>query len=222
MKRLTMLLPFLGATALAQQPIWKNKVFAVYNDKVVQGAYTGKALSATELESNYESPVNKEVSAAIIFKFSINGKDNEMVSGTDHHFTCAGSNCETPLIKFGSQLKAEGTTTANLQPSAKWTVRLNMRDVLAAIKKDGYYTTFNGTKIYKDDFKAVYIAGSTAPLIWDFDNLVNHKELELKDGDGDGIYETTLTLNAPAEKKKANSQWLEVEQRYFCFSAVHF
>lgn len=206
MKQLTILL-FIGKVAFAQQPIWKNNAFTVYNDKVVQGDFTGRALSATELESSYESLVNKNISAATIFKFSINGKDNEMASGTDHNFTCTGGNCETPLIKFGQQLKKSGNTTAMLEPSTKWKVRLDMRDVLAALNRDGYYTTFNGTKIYKDDFKAVYIAGGTAPLIWDFDNLVNHKELELKDADGDGIYETTLTMNAPAEKKQTAATW---------------
>ncbi len=207
MKRLTMLLPLIGAAAFAQQPIWKNNAFAVYNDKITQGEYTAKAVSATELQSNYESPVNKNISAGITFKFSINGKDNEMASGTDHHFVCTGDACETPLIKFGQQLRSTGNTTAMLQPCAKWKVRLDMREVLAALNKDGYYTTFNGTKIYKDDFKALYIAGDRAPLIWDFDNLVNHKELELKDADGDGIYETTLTLNTPAEKKATAATW---------------
>ena len=47
----------------------------------------------------------------------------------------------------------------------------------------------------------MFVAGDTAPLSWDFDNLVNKPEMELKDADGNGIYETTLVLNAPQEAK---------------------
>ena len=82
-----------------------------------------------------------------------------------------------------------------------------MNDVLNAFKKDGYYTTFDGTKIYKEDFKGVYVAGSAAPLIWDFDNLVHHPDLELKDPDGDGIYETTVILNETKKEKDLASSW---------------
>ena len=56
-----------------------------------------------------------------------------------------------------------------------------MNNVFDAFAKQGYYTTFNGNKIYKEDFKGVYVAGNSSPLIWDFDNLVNHPQLQLKD-----------------------------------------
>jgi len=81
-----------------------------------------------------------------------------------------------------------------------------MSDVFNAFDKQGYYTTFNGDKIYKQDFKGVYIAGSSAPLIWDFDNLVNHPQLQLRD-EGNHIYSTTLVWNSHEYEKKTNSQW---------------
>lgn len=74
-------------------------------------------------------------------------------------------------------------------------------------EQNGFYTCFNGTKIYKQDFKGVYIAGGTIPMTWDFDNLVNGSSLQLKDKDGDGIYETELILNAKQDQKKIASQW---------------
>ena len=88
-----------------QKPIWQNGAFAVYNDSIVQGNFVARALSSDEITSNYQSPANTFQSAAISFKFSINGKDNEMKSGTDHHFNCIATNgvCETPIIKFGQQ-----------------------------------------------------------------------------------------------------------------------
>ncbi len=192
-------------------PLWQNKAFAVYSDSVVQSNFVARALSSDEITSTYQSPENQSQSAAISFKFSINGKDNEMKSGTDHHFNCVSTNgeCETPIIKFGQQYVDGRNISANtyLAPDTKFVIRVDMRDVLNAFKKDGYYTTFNGTKIYKEDFKAVYVAGGAAPLIWDFDNLVHHPDLELKDPDGDGIYETTVVLNQTKKEKDLASVW---------------
>lgn len=203
---------FLFTNVMAQQkPIWQNKSFSVYADSIVQGDFIAKAVSSTEINSNYQSPANQFQSPAISFKFSINGKDNEMKSGTDHHFSCIATNgaCETPIIKFGQQYVDEkNLPTGNyLAPDTKFTIRVDMRAVKDAFKKDGYYTAFDGTKIYKADFKAVYVAGSSAPLIWDFDNLVHHPDLELKDPDGDGIYETTVTLNETKKEKDLASSW---------------
>lgn len=194
-----------------QKPIWQNKSFTVYPDSIVQGNFVAKALSSTQITSNYQSPANEFQSPAISFKFSINGKDNEMKSGTDHHFNCIAANgsCETPVIKFGEQFNDANKISANtyLSPNTLLALKLDMRDVLNAFKKEGYFTTFDGNKIYQQDFKAVYVAGSSAPLIWDFNNLVHHPDLQLKNPDGDGIYETTLILNEDKKEKDLASLW---------------
>ena len=51
------------------------------------------------------------------------------------------------------------------------------------------------------------MADGATPLSWDFDNLVNKPELELKDPDGKGIYEITLMLNQPAAAKTTATRW---------------
>ncbi|WP_347157536.1 MGH1-like glycoside hydrolase domain-containing protein [Pontibacter chitinilyticus] len=192
-------------------PLWQSEAYAVYPDSVVQGPYIAKVLSPTEMVSNYKSPANEFLSPKLTFKFSINGKDNEMISGKDHQFSCLanGGTCEAPLITFGQQHVDTTAIPANtyLAPNTNLKLQLDMRPVLDAFKKQGYYTAFNGDKIYKEDFKGVFVAGGTDPMIWDFDNLANHKELELKDPDGDGIYETTLVLNAPKEEKLTANRW---------------
>ena len=66
-----------------------------------------------------------------------------------------------------------------------------MNAVLSAFKSKGYYTTFKGDKIYTEDFKGLFVAGNTLPMVWDFDNLHNRQELWGKNNN-DGIYETTL------------------------------
>jgi hypothetical protein len=220
-KRSILLFSCLGVLACCQPPqessreqgqaLWSSAEYTIYPDRVVQQGYEARALSATEMTSSYQSQEGQFVSPRISFKFSINGKDNEMVSGKDHHFTCITSNnrCETPLIVFGQLLQDSTAVPVDtyLEPNTQLTIRLDMRHVFDAFNKQGYYQTFNGEKIYQEDFKAVYVAGGTTPLVWDFDNLANFPQLELKDPDGDRIYALTLTMNAPDQKKSTAGQW---------------
>ncbi|RZK19805.1 MAG: glycogen debranching protein [Hymenobacter sp.] len=195
------------------RPVWQSAAYTIYADSVVQGPHHARALSATELTSNYRSPANAFQSPHIAFKFSINGKDNELAPGQDNLFLAAprpgGGSLETPVLVFGQRYTDPAPVPDNvyLAPNTKLKIRLDMRPVLEAFKKQGYYTTYKGDKLYKQDFKQVFVAGNTAPLSWDFDNLVNKPELEMHDPDGDGIYEVTLTLNAPADTKTTATSW---------------
>ncbi len=193
-----------------EKPIYSSPAYSIYPSKVVQGNFEAVALSPSGLVSNYESAANTFLSPVIDFKFSINGKDNEMPSGSDHHFTCptTGGDCVTPLIRFGSQLKTTGKPSGKyLQPGTRMKIMLDMRHVFRAFDSTGYFTAFNGSKIYKEDFKGVYVAGGTPPLSWDFDNLQNFKHLRMTDADGDHIYEVTLMLNDASSKKGQRHSW---------------
>ncbi|MCX2739750.1 alpha-L-rhamnosidase-related protein [Pontibacter anaerobius] len=197
------------AAEVGRSAIWQSEAYTIYPDSVVQGEFVARVLSPTELTSNYKSPANAFQSPRVTFKFAINGRDNEMKSGTDHHFNCLGGDCQTPVITFGQQFN-DSTQVPNdvyLAPNTEMTVRLDMRPVLEAFEKQGFYTSATGDKIYKEDFKGVYIAGNTAPLSWDFDNLGGKKEAELQDPDGNGIYEITLTLNSPKDDKSTATRW---------------
>jgi Bacterial alpha-L-rhamnosidase 6 hairpin glycosidase domain len=197
----------------AQQPLYQSSAFSIYNDKVVQGKYEAKAVAANLITSNYESPANLSQSSDISFKFAINGKDNEMPSGQDHHFSVEAVSgfAETPVIVFGKQLNQKSVKTAYIKPYTRLKVKLDMREVLKQFEEKGFYTAFNGTKIYKEDFKGVYVAGSILPMTWDFDNLVNSKPLQLKDDDKDGIYETDLFLNAKQDQKQTATIWRQLK-----------
>ena len=191
--------------------IYQSDYYSISKNKVAQGKFEAMALSSTALTSNYESPVNLEISPALSFKFSLNGKDNEMASGKNHLVNIISENgsFETPVITFGKQYVDQNSVEKNvfLKPDTKFTVRLDMRNVLAEFKETGYYTAYDGTKVYQTDFKGVFVAGSIVPLIWDFDNLGNHKELQLNDADGDGIYTITLEMNKAQQKKTTASEW---------------
>lgn len=188
--------------------IHKTDTYTVFSDGVKQGKFSAKAVNANELTSDYQSPVNESVSSKLEFKFSINGKDNEMTPGVNHIFNFTAETVETPLIKFGeAPKKATNFKETELKPDSRLKIRLDMRHVLSEIKSKGFYTAFNGDKIFKEDFKHVYVAGATAPLSWDFDNLYQKEGLELKDADGDGIYETTLIFNAKKDQKVTDTSW---------------
>ncbi|MDB5233200.1 MAG: glycogen debranching protein, partial [Hymenobacter sp.] len=202
-----------AAPAVMSNPIWQSDAYTLYRDRVVQGPHEARALSATELVSNYQSPANETLSPRVEFKFSLNGKDNEMAPGLNHLLVAVpragGGPIETPPIVFGQRYTDATTAPANayLSPNTPIKIRLDLRPVLAAFKKQGYFTTFKGDKLYQQDFKHVYVAGGTAPLSWDFDNLTNKPELEMKDPDGNGIYEAILTLNQPAAAKTTATSW---------------
>lgn len=180
-------------------PVYESDAFTLYPDRVIQGVYQARAVSAREIVSDYENFGNDYMPPRIDFKFAINGEDNEMLSGRDHHFSCLTENgvCETPLITFGEQYDDQRPVPLGvyLKPETKWKVRLDMRHVFSAFETKGYYETFDGRRIAKDEFESVYIAGSTAPLTWDFPTLREYTHLQLHDEDGDHIYEIELVLN---------------------------
>ncbi|MBU3713693.1 MAG: glycogen debranching protein [Ferruginibacter sp.] len=201
---------FLVNQSSAQQmPIYQSEAFNVFADSVTQGTFTAYAKSDREIISNYQSPAYLFQSPAIIFKFSINCKDNEMKPGVDHRINCTGLLTETPLIKFGQQYTdtARLKTDQYLQVNSRLHIRVDMRHVFSDFKKQGYFTTYNGNKIFESDFKGLYVAGATAPLSWDFDNLFQKEQLTLKDPDGDGIFETTILLNEEKKNKDLASSW---------------
>ena len=201
-------------TSIAQvidKPNYSSDAFSVFNNHVVQGNYTATALSPFEIQSDYQSRATAFKSPLVAFKFSINGLDNEMLPGVNHEFLCLSENgnCETPLISFGTKFTGIQKIPANtyLKPNTLLKIRLDMRPVFAQFKEKGYYTNFNGTKIYKSDFKGVYVVGNSAPMVWNFDNLTSHPDLQLTDPDGDGIYEVVLILNPLKEEAVNIKTW---------------
>ncbi len=186
-----------------------NHSYIIENNKVIQDKFVAQALNDHQISSNYESPANQYQSSDISFKFAINGRDNEMLSGQDHHFTVNAINgfAETPLILFGHQLKQNSEKKEWLLPNTRLKIRLDAKEILKQFAEKGFFTCFNGTKIYKQDFKGIFVAGGTLPMIWDFDNLSQREALLMKDLDGDGIFETELILNAKQDQKKTASDW---------------
>ena len=178
--------------------LYSSDSYSVYADSVVQGPFKAVIRSATEIHSDYQSPLSQKTKSRIQFKFSINSRDNEMPPGMDHFVTLQPVNGKvtTGPVHFGvPYVDTTGIPVEELPVNTQWTVKLDLRDKINALKENGTFTLYNGTTVYRPDFKGVYIAGGTEPLSWDFENLCNNKSFALSDDDGDGIYEVTLVLN---------------------------
>lgn len=181
----------------AQKIIYKSDDFSVYEDRVIQEKDEALAKSFNEITSNYKSSFKTPTKRNLEFKFSINGIDNERDFAQNHYFTInpVNGHAESPLIVFGepdAQTNMDNTQSAFLQEDADITIRLDMRKVINDFNTKGYYQTFNGQKITKEEFKGVYIAGNIYPLTWDFQSLPDKPEFKLTDANNDGIYEITI------------------------------
>lgn len=185
--------------------LYQSDEFTIFSDKVVQGVFTSKVESPTHIVSDYRSLAHENYSRLVKFKFSINEKDNEKKAGNDHWVIIEDGINTSPVIIFGSESAPIPSESATKLPvNHSFTFRLDMNPVLKQFTEKGYYETFDGTRIAASDFKAVYIAGGSEPMSWDFVNL-DEKGLALKDPDQDGIYEITLLLNPYDADEKLNS-----------------
>ncbi|RZL07947.1 MAG: glycogen debranching protein, partial [Hymenobacter sp.] len=124
--------------------VWQSAAYSLYRDSLVQGPSRAHAVSATELASNYRSPANAFQSPQVTFKFSLNGKDNELPPGQDNMVVAllkpGESGLKTPLIPFGQRYVDATPVPAGtyLAPTTRLKIRLDLRPVLAAFKQQGY------------------------------------------------------------------------------------
>jgi len=101
-------------------------------------------------------------------------------------------------ITFGDRLTEKAIMEERgffLEPSTKVNFSINLKHILQAIEKNGYYTAINGSKINKKDIEYLTITGNKAPLTWDFNEANTNEQLRFYDSDNDGIYQGTLVFN---------------------------
>jgi len=160
--------------------LYQSNSFTIYKDKVVQGDNVARVISPTHITSNYKSPNSSTFSRLVKFKFSINQKDNELASGSDHWVIIGEDEHQTEVIKFGEQPQPIPDDPGSYLPTNyEYTFMVDVTPVLNQFETQGYYEAFDGTKVAKADFKGFYIAGGAEPLSWDFVNLDN-KGLKLQ------------------------------------------
>ncbi|AHM62083.1 glycogen debranching protein [Flammeovirgaceae bacterium 311] len=200
-----------SSQSFSDRELYQSGTFTVYGDRVTQGLYEAVALTPTSMISNYQSPANDKHSRGISFKFSLNGKDNELPVGENHFMVLYPERREvvSPVITFG-QRHTDTTSVPKdnfLEPNTVFRIRLDMRPVLQEFEDHGFYTDYAGNRVYKQDFKGVYIAGDAEPLSWDFENLPSRAGMQLTDTHDNGIYETTIILNQYSPQDFVAHRW---------------
>ena len=200
----------LASCSMNDSPMFRSEWYTVYSDRVEQEGFTARAVSAEEMTSDYKSP-GAAVDPVIEFKFSINGRDNELAFGVNHQANIfPGSDGNTVLdIVFG-QLSAPDTLKDNSLPlpqNTKVRFRVDFRTALDSFREKGYYEDLSGNRIFQADFRGLYIAGDTYPLNWDFENIPGNPDLKMEDPDGDGFYEKELTFNVYDPSAHTSATW---------------
>lgn len=184
----------------------------MFRDRIVQqDKFEAKALSATEIVSNYKSQGFLHKSPIVNFKFCINGFDNEMPPGSDHSYFCfseQGDSVQVPLIKFGEQLVEKRDIPADTWLPKNIPVRfcVDMSAVFDAFEKQGFFVTCTGKKIFREEFKGVFLAGSIEPLTWDFDNLPENAGLKMIEFENH-IFELNVMVNPVNPAQLKDKSW---------------
>ncbi len=192
------------------KPFYRSDAFAVFPDRVEQGGFRATALSPQQLVSDYVS-LKANIDPVIQFKFSINGRDNELAFGVNHEANIFPEADEVVVldVTFGqkSSLRTEKESSQPLPPNTRVRFRVDFTRVLKAFEDKGYYDDVTGNRIYKADFKGLFIAGDTYPLSWDFENLAGNGQLKMLDPDGDGIFENEMVFNVYDPSAHTSSEW---------------
>lgn len=179
-----------------------QKSFDVGDDAAIQKSYKSVAESPTKIKSNYKDGFTKSTSAVIQFKFSINGADNER-KPTDDHFILIkpeNKNYVTPVFEFGNELKNEKEIAKIenefLPKNSEISVlfRVDFKVVLKSFEEKGYFDSYNGSRITKDNFEGLFIAGDSESLSWNFGEIQKDPQYKMTDPDGDGIYECKIVF----------------------------
>jgi hypothetical protein len=192
-------------------PFYKSDAFTIFSDRVEQGEFRASAVSPENMVSDYISMANTSVDPLIQFKFSINGRDDELPFGVNHEANIfpEGDSVVVLNITFGekSLMRTDIESSQPLPVNTRVRFRVDFRQVIKAFEEKGYYDDLSGNRIYKADFKGLYIAGDTYPLSWDFENLAGNRQLKMQDPDGDGIFEDELVFNVYDPSAHTSSEW---------------
>lgn len=179
----------------AQTPLYRSDAFTVTRTEVRQGRWTARALSADSIVSTYP-----RAGREMHYRFSLNGLDNEFPSGTEHtlYVRPANGRIETPVYVFGQEqppfIPTPEAYPTSEEGTAQVHIRLDLRHVVQALRERGAYDPPYGEPIRSLD--AVYAIGDVEPLSWDARALRPGGPAQLRDPDGDGIYELTLPIEA--------------------------
>ena len=127
-------------TTVTSDIIEQNDIYTVNGDSVVQGDFVAKAISDTEVVTNYASPADEAPSPLIEFRLSLNSRDNELIPG-ETHYSIVGTDTIIPL---GVPAQGKPQLPADCKPldkNAEWTLKVNVAPLIKSFKEKGIYVT---------------------------------------------------------------------------------
>lgn len=187
--------------------ILSNEFYTVTGDSVVQGDFVAKAISDTEIVTNYASPADEAPSPVIEFRLSLNSRDNELIPGQTHYAIVGGNDTIIPMGVPAAEMPVLPEGTQPLDKNAEWNLKVNVAPLVKSFKEKGLYVTNTNDTIYADDFKGIWVAGNIDPLTWDFDNLYGKDMQKLHPVQGDTIYGLKIALNPNVVKTDLPKNW---------------
>ncbi len=185
------LIALAAAPLHAQAVLYSSPTYQMTATGVRQGRFEATAHGRDTITSNYPRAARE-----VHFKFALNGVDNEFPPGIEHTINLRpeGGRQVTPLYAFGVPpqpvLPRPEDAREGEDGVAQVTIRLDMRAVRRSITAQGGYTPPLGARVTA--LESVWVIGDTDPLQWDVRRYTPGMPQELKDPDGDGIYEVTL------------------------------
>ena len=206
MKTLHIIL-FTALTLLLFQCENDSKPFRIKSDQVREGDYLAKVISPSQMTSNYPMDLDNSIDQPILFKLSLNGRDNEGGIGMDHLLVIPDDITEyyTPSLQFGVYAPALAGDKPKLTQNSNVHFRVDLRPILKSFSKAGFYVTPTRDTISVDSFTGLYLAGGTSPLKWLWDNPDNISSFKFEDVDQDSIFELTIHFELPNQTDSERS-----------------
>ena len=181
--------------------------YVVTADSVVQGRYVSRALSAMQIESNYE-PAERDIKIPerVAFKLAFNAHDNELPSGSYHYVPVEN---DTVRIVAGVAEASRGVSkTLHTEKDGKKVIlQVDLRAQEDSLQAQGYFVTATRDTIYADSFNGVWVVIDDPAYSQDFKTLGEHEELKLKPSGEKGIYELPIVLGSRPAAVKSKKRW---------------
>ncbi len=161
--------------------LYSTPFFTLFSDSLVEGNTTVRALTAMDIKSNYHVK-HHPIPAAVSFRLSVNGRDNEFPRGLCHYAVVADTDSEVFLFGKPDILpRFQGHDT--VAGRSRWRLRVDMRQQLRALASDGYFATPAGDTIYSGTFNG----------LWARVDLNGLSPVRLRNA-GDSIFEADIRL----------------------------
>ena len=176
-----------------------DSLYKINSRSVKEGKYLARALSPTHMISNYPMVLDTSIPQPILFKLSLNGRDNEAGFGMDHQLIVPQGISEffAPTIKFGAQSIIPAGTPPAIDQATNVHFRVDMRPILQAFEEQNFYVTATNDTITAMAYSGLYMAGGTAPLQWIWDLPQPPEHLQFQDLDQDSIFELSVHFEPP-------------------------